>query len=80
MYSNVRSRVRLVVLETVSDNVLVQEQLHRASVLSPLLFIILLETISREIRLGCLEELLDADDTVLASETLEDLKGRLEVW
>ena len=43
-----------------------------------MLFIIGLETLSREIRSKCSEELLYDDDFAL--ETLEGLKGRLEVW
>ena len=45
--------------------------------LSPFLFIIVLETLSREIKL---EELFYADDLVLVSESLEELKGTLEAW
>lgn len=42
--------------------------------------IIILEVISREIRYGCPEELVHADDLVLISETLKHLKERLEAW
>ena len=45
-----------------------------------LFFIIVLEALSREIRSGCPEELLYADDLAFVSETLEGLKGRLEAW
>ena len=48
--------------------------------LSPLLFIIVLEAVSREIRSGCPEELFYADHLVLISETFEGLKGKLEAW
>ena len=48
--------------------------------LSTLLFILVLEARSREIRLGCPEELLYADDLVLVKETLEGMKERLEAW
>ena len=44
--------------------------------LSPLLFIIVLEALSRNIRSGCPEKLLHAVDLELVSETLEGLKGR----
>ena len=36
----------------------------------------MLKPLFREIRSGCPEELLYADDLTLASETLEGLKGR----
>ena len=42
--------------------------------LSPLLFIIVLEALTREIRLGLPQELLYADDLGLVSITLECLK------
>ena len=48
--------------------------------LSPLLFIIVSESLSREIRSVCPEELLYADDLVLVSERVDSLKGILKVW
>ena len=45
--------------------------------LSPLLFTILLEALSRP---GFPEQLPYADDLALVSETLEGLEERLEVW
>ena len=48
------------------------------SVLSPLIFVIVLEAFFRGVRSGCSKELLYADDLVLVSETLESLKGKLE--
>ena len=50
MYRNARNRVR--VNGSFSDDFLVQVGLRRGSVLSPLLSIIMLETISREIRIS----------------------------
>ena len=72
-----------VVLESLrlsSDNFLVQAGLHQDSVLSPLLFIIKLEVLPTEIMSGGPQELLDASDLALVSETLQSLKGRLETW
>lgn len=54
---------------------------QQRSVLSPMLFIIPLKALFREIRSRCPEKLLYADDLALTiSESLEGLKGRLEVW
>ena len=50
---------------------------HQGSVLSPLLFIIVLEALSREFREGLPMELLYADDLVLMSETEEQLIVKL---
>ena len=76
MYRNTKSQVRI--NSTFSDDFLVKVGLHQGSVLSPLLFIIVLEALSREIRSGCPEELLYADDLALVSETLADLIEKLE--
>ena len=69
MYKNAQSRVR--VNWTFSVDFMLPIGLYKGSVLSPLLFIIVLETLSKEIRSGCSEQLLYADDLTLVSETLE---------
>ena len=46
--------------------------------LCPLLFVSALEALSRAIWAGYPENLLHADDLAIVSETMEDLKGRLE--
>ena len=75
MYRNAPSYVR--VNGTFSDDFLVQVGSHQDSVLSLLLFIIVLEALSREIRPGCPEELLYTDRLALVSETIEGLKGKI---
>ena len=54
--------------------------MHQGSVLSPLLFIIALEALSREFREGLLMELLYADDLVLMAESEELLLEKLRKW
>ena len=56
MYKDVRSRVR--VGDGYSEEFGVGVGVHQGSVLSPLLFIIVLEALSREFRTGCPWELL----------------------
>jgi len=51
--------------------------LHHGSVLSPLLFVIVIEMISRELRAGLLLELLYADDLILIAESEESLRDRI---
>ena len=58
-YKDVRSRVR------VGDGYNEEFGVHQGSVLSPLLFIIVLEALSREFRTGCPWELLYADDLMI---------------
>ena len=62
MYSNARSHVR--VGEGYSEEFEVKVGAHQGSVLSPLLFIIVLEALSCEFRCGVLWEDLYADDLV----------------
>ena len=66
LYENARSRVR--VNDTFSDEFEVKVRVHQGSVLSPLLFIKVLEALSLEFRSGCPWELFYADDLVLIAE------------
>ena len=50
------------------------------SALSPLLFVIVMEAISRELRVALPWELLYADDLALIAETEEELIKRLNEW
>ena len=78
MYSNARSQVR--VNGTYSDPFEVKVGVHQGSVLSPLLFIIVLEALSREYRTGCPWELLYADDLVIIASSEEELIAKLRLW
>ena len=53
---------------------------HRGSVLSPLLFIIVMEALYSDFRVGLPWELLYADDLVLNAECLEDLERQYTAW
>ena len=53
---------------------------HQGPVLKPLLFIIVMETLSREFKVGLPWELLYSDNSVLMAETLENLKKELTIW
>ena len=53
---------------------------YQGSVLSPLLFIIVLEALSREFIQGLPMELLYADDLVLIAETKELLLEKVRNW
>ena len=68
MYTNTRSLVRV--------NGQYSEEfglgVHQGSVLSPLLFILVLEALSQEFRTGVPWELLYADDLVVIADTLEE--------
>ena len=54
--------------------------MHQGSGLSPLLIVIVMETISREFRVALPWELLYADDLAVIAETEEELIKRLNEW
>ena len=54
--------------------------MHQGSALSPLLFVIVMEAISREFRVALPWELLYADDLAVMAETEEELIKRLNEW
>ena len=78
MYKDVRSRVR--VGDGYSEEFGVGVGVHQGSVLSPLLFIIVLEALSRQFRTGCQWELLYADDLMISAESMEELLVKVQTW
>jgi len=54
--------------------------MHQSSALSPLLFVIVTETLSREFRVALPWELLYADDLLVTAQTEDDLIKRLNEW
>ena len=63
-----------------SDEFNMKVGVHQGAVLSPLLFIIFMEALSREFKVSNPWELLYAYDLVLMAETLENLKKKLANW
>ena len=78
MYANAWSCVR--VCEGYSEEFDVKVCVHQSSVLSPLLFIIVLEALSREFHAGVPWEDLNADDLVIIAYSLEECVRRLLIW
>ena len=78
MYSNARSHV--CVGEGYSEEFKVKVGVHQGSVLSPMLFIIVLEGLSREFRCGVPWEDLYADDLVIIAESLDECVRRFLTW
>ena len=54
--------------------------MHQGSALSPLLFVIVMDAISREFRVALPWELLYTDDLAVIAETEEELIKRLNEW
>ena len=78
MYSNARSRVH--VGEGYSEEFEVKVGVHQSSVLSPLLFIIVLEALLCEFHCAVPWEDLYADDLVIIAESLGEYVRRLLTW
>ena len=78
MYTDTSTMVRLG--SQVSQRLGVNVGVHQGSVLSPLLFIIVLEALSRSFRGGLPLELLYADDLVLLAESKELLLEKIKKW
>ena len=78
LYSGSKSRVR--VAGGVSDEFEIGVDVHQGSVLSPLLFILVMEEATRECMGGGPWELLYADDLVLTAESKEELERKFRDW
>ena len=78
MYTNARSRIR--VNGQYSEEFGLAVGVHLGSVLSPLLFILVLEALSREFCTGAPWELLYADDLVIMADSLELCSSKLKAW
>ena len=78
MYTGAETVVRTVYVN--SNDSEVKVGMHQGSALSPLLFVIAMEAISREFRVALHWELLYADDLVVIAETEEDLIKLLNEW
>jgi len=63
-----------------SNGFQVKVGMHQGLALSPLLFVMVMEALSREFRVALPWELLYADDLLVIAETEEDLIKRLNEW
>ena len=78
MYDGCTTSVRTLIGSTESFDVKVG--LHQGSALSPLLFITVMDVISKEVGRGPPHAMLFADDLVLCESTREEAEEQLEVW
>ena len=78
LYHGAKTKFR--VGSEVSEEFLVQVGVHQGSVLSPVLFTIVVDVISENAREGLMNEILYADDLVLLSESTENLKEKFLKW
>ena len=81
MYKHARTRIRIRSYGgSVSEWFGVNVGVHPGLVLSPLLFIIVLEAVTHSVREGLSWEMLYADDLVLVGKCEEELKEKLRKW
>ena len=78
LYEGAKKRVR-VGLE-LSEEFEVKVGLHQGSVLSPLVFVIVVDVVTESVRNSLMSELLYTDDLVLTSETMEGLREKFWKW
>ena len=78
LYDGAKTRVR--VGSAYSEEFEVKVAVHQGSVMSPLLFAIVVDVITENVTRGMVNILLYADNLVLMSETMEDLKERFWNW
>ena len=74
LYDDAKTRVRMG--SAYSNEFEAKVGVHQGSVLSPPLFAIVVGVITENARMGVVNELLYADDLVIKSEDMEDLKER----
>ena len=77
MYDNAHSKASIT--NSNSNPIKVSVGGHQGSVLSPLLFIIVMEALSCEFRTGCPWELLYTNDLVIVAESLGELTVRIKI-
>ncbi|KAL3327550.1 hypothetical protein AABB24_035300, partial [Solanum stoloniferum] len=78
MYGGAKTRVRTVGGD--SEHFPVEMGLHQGSVLSPFLFALVMDELTRSIQENVPWCMLFADDIVLIDETRDRVNARLEVW
>ena len=79
MYIHARTRIRSYG-GSVSEWFGVNVGVHKSSVLSPLLFIIVMEAVTHNVREGLPWEILYADDLVLVGKYEKELEKKLRKW
>ena len=77
-YDQVKTKVRTPYGDT--EGFMIDVGLHQGSALSPFLFIILMDTLTEEVRTKTLWELIFADDIALVACTEEELQEKVQKW
>ena len=78
LYEGARTRIR--VGSQLSEEFGVKVGVHQGSVLSPLVFAIVVDVVTESVRAGLMSEILYAEELVLMSETMEGLREKFQKW
>ena len=78
MYEKTRTTVRT--KQGSSEEFEVKVGVHQESVLSLLLFVVVMEVVTQKVREGLPWELLYADDLVLVAQSIEELREKFQQW
>ena len=78
LYEGTKTRVS--VGQELSEEFEVKVGVHQGSMLSPLVFAIVVDVVTESVRSGSMSEMLYVDDLVLMSETVEGLREKIWKW
>ena len=78
LYNGTRTKVK--VASGLSDEFSVHVGVHKGSVLSLLLFAIVVDAVTERVRDGSINKILCADDLVLVGQTMKDLRDKFWRW
>ena len=74
LYKSPKTRVKVGI--ELSEEFEVKVGVHQGSMLSPLVFAIVVDVVTENVRIGLVSEMLYADDLVLTSKTMEGLREK----
>ena len=78
MYTNIETSVKVEYTRLESFDIKVG--VHQGSILSPLLFALVMDEVTKDIREGVVKEMLYADDIVLVDDNWEEVESRYTRW
>ena len=74
------AETKVIVGSGLSEEFFVKVGVHQGSVLSPLLFAMVIDEVTENARKGWMKQILYADDLVLMGETMEELRENFDEW
>ena len=78
LYEGAETKVR--VGSGLSEEFFVKVGVHQKSVLSPLLFAMVIDEVTENTRKGWMKQILHADDLIVMGKTMEELRENFDEW